>query len=34
MERISEQFNQKYPNDVISVYVKTDCWVYLATTFL
>ena len=24
MERISEQFNQKYPNDVISVYVKTE----------
>ena len=24
MERISEKFNRKYPNDVISVYVKTE----------
>ena len=24
MERISEKFNRKYPNDVISIYVKTE----------
>jgi len=24
MERISEKFNQKYPDDLIAVYVKTE----------